>query len=71
MRLAWNEVRARATVFVREWETAAYERGETQSFYNEYFQVFGVRRRTVASYEKHVAKLDNRSGFTICSGRAC
>ena len=24
---------------------------------------FGVRRRTVASYEAHVAKLDNRSGF--------
>ena len=42
---------------------AAYEKGETQSFYNEFFEVFGVRRRTVASYEKHVEKLDNRSGF--------
>ena len=63
MRLSWNEVRARAAAFADEWRGAAYEKGETQSFYNEFFEVFGVRRRTVASYEKHVEKLDNRSGF--------
>ena len=63
MRLSWNEVRARAAAFAEEWSDAAYEKGETQSFYNEFFEVFGVRRRTVASYEAHVAKLDNRSGF--------
>ena len=63
MRLSWNEIRARAAAFAEEWRAAAYEKGETQSFYNEFFEVFGVRRRTVASYEAHVAKLDNRSGF--------
>ena len=63
MRLSWNEVRARAAAFAREWRDAAYEKGETQSFYNEFFEVFGVRRRTVARYEEHVAKLDNRRGF--------
>ena len=63
MRLSWNEVRVRAAAFVDEWRDAAYERGETQSFYNEFFEVFGVRRRTVARYEAHVAKLDDRSGF--------
>ena len=63
MRLSWNEVRARAAAFSEEWKDAAYEKGETQSFYNEFFEVFGVRRRTVARYEEHVAKLDNRSGF--------
>ena len=63
MRLSWNEVRARAAAFSEEWKDAAYEKGETQSFYNEFFDVFGVRRRTVARYEEHVAKLDNRSGF--------
>ena len=63
MRLSWNEIRARASVFATEWQDAAYEKGETQSFYNEFFEVFGVRRRTVARYEEHVAKLDNRSGF--------
>ena len=63
MRLSWNEVRARAAAFAEEWRDAAYEKGETQSFYNDFFEVFGVRRRTVARYEEHVAKLDNRSGF--------
>ena len=63
MRLSWNEVRARAAAFAEDWKDAAYEKGETQSFYNAFFDVFGVRRRTVARYEAHVAKLDNRSGF--------
>ena len=63
MRLSWNEVRARAAAFAEDWKDAAYEKGETQSFYNAFFDVFGVRRRNVARYEAHVAKLDTRSGF--------
>ena len=63
MRLSWNEVRARAARFADEWKHAAYEKGETQSFYNDFFEIFGVRRRTVARYEEHVRKLDNQSGF--------
>ena len=63
MRLSWNEIRARAAAFAAEWRDAAYEKGETQSFYNDFFQIFGVRRRSVARYEEHVKKLDNRSGF--------
>ena len=61
--LSWNEIRVRAARFAEEWQDAAYEKGETQSFYNEFFEVFGVRRRDVARYEEHVAKLDNTSGF--------
>ena len=63
MRLSWNEVRVRAADFAKDWADAAYEKGETQSFYNAFFKVFGVQRRSVARYEAHVAKLDNRSGF--------
>ena len=63
MRLSWNEVRVRAASFAEAWRDAAYEKGETQSFYNEFFEVFDVRRRSVARYEEHVAKLYNRSGF--------
>ena len=63
MRLSWNEVRVRAAAFAEEWRDAAYEKGETQSFYNDFFEVFDVRRRSVARYEEHVAKLDNRSGY--------
>ncbi len=63
MRLSWNEMRARAAGFAREWADETYEKGETQSFYNEFFQIFGVRRRTVARYEEHVRRLDDTSGF--------
>ena len=63
MRLSWNEVRARAAAFAGEWRHASYEKGETQSFYNDFFDVFGVRRRSVARYEEHVAKLDDRYGY--------
>ena len=63
MRLSWNEIRSRAAGFAREWADAAYEKGETQSFYNDFFEIFGVRRRTVARYEEHVRRLDDTHGF--------
>ena len=52
MRLSWNEIRARAARFADEWKHASYERGESQTFYNEFFEVFGVTRRRVASFEE-------------------
>ena len=63
MRLSWNEIRARAARFASEWAGESREKGETQSFYNEFFEIFGVRRRTVARYEEHVRRLDDTSGF--------
>ena len=63
MRLNWNEIRARAAEFAREWADAHYEKGETQSFYNDFFNVFGVQRRRVAVFEQQVKKLDNKQGF--------
>ena len=63
MRLSWNEVRVRAAKFAEEWRDAAYEKGETQSFYNDFFEIFGVKRRSVARYEEHVKKLDNQYGY--------
>ena len=63
MRLSWNEIRARAASFARVWADAGYEKGETQSFYNDFFRIFGVRRASVARYEQRVAKLDDTSGF--------
>lgn len=63
MRLSWNEIRARAAEFAREWQDAHYEKGESQSFYNDFFQVFGVKRRKVASFEEPVKLLGARRGF--------
>lgn len=63
MRLSWNEIRARAAAFAREWSDAHYEKGETQSFYNDFFEVFGVRRRKVATFEEPVRLLGDKRGF--------
>lgn len=63
MRLNWNEIRVRAAAFADEWKDARYEKGETQSFYNEFFEVFGVRRRRVASFEEPVKLLGAKRGF--------
>ncbi len=63
MRLSWNEIRIRAAQFAQDWKDAGYEKGETQSFYNDFFDIFDVKRRTVARYEEHVQRLDNSRGF--------
>ncbi|KRB29843.1 methylase [Mesorhizobium sp. Root695] len=63
MRLSWNEIRARAARFADEWKDAHYEKGETQTFYNEFFEIFGVTRRRVASFEEPVKKLGKDRGF--------
>ena len=63
MRLSWNEIRVRAARFAEEWKDAHYERGESQTFYNEFFEVFGVTRRRVASFEEPVKKLGDERGF--------
>lgn len=64
MRLGWDEIRRRARAFSEDWREAHYEKGETHSFYNDFFEIFGVKRRTVATYERRVESLDrNRRGF--------
>jgi len=63
MRLSWNEIRARAARFAEDWAESGYEKGETHSFYNDFFQVFGLSRRRVASFEEPVRRLGDRRGF--------
>ena len=63
MRLSWNEVTTRATHFAEEWKDDHYEKGEAQTFYNEFFQIFDVTRRRVASFEEPVKKLSGTLGF--------
>ncbi|BCA60372.1 DNA methyltransferase [Sphingomonas sp. HMP6] len=63
MRLGWDEIKRRARAFSEEWQAAHYEKGETQSFYNDFFDIFGVKRRRVATYEQRVKLLSNRHGF--------
>jgi hypothetical protein len=63
MRLDWNDIKARAAKFAEDWNGAYYERGETQTFYNEFFELFGVTRRRVASFEHGVDLPAKRRGY--------
>ncbi|WP_207789980.1 class I SAM-dependent DNA methyltransferase [Sphingosinicella humi] len=64
MRLGWNEIRIRAREFSRRWKDAHYEKGETQTFYNEFFQIFGIDRKKVAIFERKIQMIDaNKRGF--------
>jgi hypothetical protein len=63
MRLSWREVRARAARFAEEWKDAHYEKGETQTFYNEFFSIFDISLRRVAAFEAQVKTLGDRRGF--------
>ena len=60
--LSFNEIRSRAHEFSREWADATSEQGEAQTFWNELFQVYGLRRRQVALFEKHVQQLGGGRG---------
>lgn len=65
MRLSWPEIRTNAARFSEEWKGKGYEKGQTQSFYDEFFAVFSVPRKQVAVYEQRVKALDTErtSGF--------
>jgi hypothetical protein len=63
MPLSWNEIKSRAIQFSKEWEGETRERAEKDSFWNDFFNVFGISRRRVASFEKAVKKLNNKQGF--------
>ena len=62
MPLSWNEIRSRAVAFSQEYADATRENAETQSFYNDFFHVFGMTRRRVASFEEPVKKLGAKHG---------
>src|SRR3989338_3701997 len=60
--LTWNEIRDRATKFARAWKDEKRETGEYQTFWNEFFDIFGIKRRSVAIYQQQVAKLGSNRG---------
>jgi len=63
MPLSWNEIKERAIAFSQEWKDATSERAESQTFWNDFFNVFGISRRRVASFEQPIKKLDSKQGF--------
>src|SRR5258708_7044318 len=63
MPLSWNEIRHRAIAFSKSWTGESSEKGEKQTFWNEFFQVFGHDRRLVATFEAPVQSIKGTYGF--------
>jgi type II restriction/modification system DNA methylase subunit YeeA len=63
MALSWNEIKERALKFSKEWENDFNENAEAKSFMDDFFNVFGLPRRRVASFETSVKKEDGKQGF--------
>lgn len=61
--ISWNEIRNRALTFSRVWSEATREQADKQTFWNEFFDIFGVSRRMVASFEEPVTRMRGTTGF--------
>ena len=56
-RLSQLEIRNNAISFVHEWKGEKRERGESQSFWNDFLSIFGIKRRQVDLYRKYTELL--------------
>ena len=63
MTLSWNEIKDRALKFSKEWEATQNEEADAKPFLVEFFNVFGINRKKIATFEHRVRKLDDRDGY--------
>ena len=63
MALGWNEIKERAVRFSKEWADTCREEADAKPFLIEFFNVFGISCRKVATFEHKVKKLDEHSGY--------
>ena len=61
-RLSQAEIRNNAIAFVHEWKDESRERAESQTFWNEFLEIFGIKRRQVAIFERAVQKNNQNTG---------
>ena len=61
--ISWNEIGHRALLFSRSWQHATSEHADKQTFWNEFFDIFGISRRMVASFEVAVKRISGTTGF--------
>ncbi|MFO1487009.1 MAG: DNA methyltransferase [Verrucomicrobiota bacterium] len=62
MPLSWNEIRHNAVKFARDHKHSTSESADKQTFWNEFFDVFGLSRKLVASFEVPVLKASGNFG---------
>ena len=63
MVIGWNEIKKRAVKFSNEWAEYSNEEADAKPFLVEFFNVFGIYSKKVATFEHRVKKLDDRDGY--------
>ena len=63
MPLSWNEIKSRALTFSREWSNASNENSEAKPFWIDFFEIFGITNKRVATFELAVNKHGGGKGF--------
>ena len=63
MPLSWNEIKDRAVAFSKEWADTHNEEADAKPFLEAFFNVFGITRKKIATFEEKVKKLDNHDGY--------
>jgi len=63
MALSWNEIKDRALNFSKVWAGTSNEEADAKPFLVEFFNVFGINRKRVSTFEHKVKKLDDKDGY--------
>lgn len=63
MPLSWNEIKSRASNFSKRWEDASNEASQAKPFLIDFFEVFGITNKRVATFEHAVKKHGGKDGF--------
>ncbi len=63
MVLSWNEIKGRVTLFAKEWAGTRNEEADAKPFLVDFFNVFGISRKRVATFEHKVKKLSEADGY--------
>ena len=63
MALSWNEIKDRAVRFSKEWENTTNEEADAKPFLDAFFDVFGITRKKIGTFEHRVKKLSDADGY--------
>ena len=61
--LGMRDIRSAATAFAHEWKSVSSEDAEAKSFWDGFFNIFGVSRLRVAAFEHPVRQPDGGMGY--------
>lgn len=63
MALSWNEIKDRALHFSKEWAGTSNEEADAKPFLDAFFDVFGISRKKIGTFEHRVKKLSDADGY--------